>query len=102
MAHNGALHPGVLGTLHLAEHMILDLAIDDGAAVLVEICFDPAAVGAINDLGNLGVVDVEKVRPDADDGAVLLVEPFDVGAVVGGPHVIKPPEVCPFWLIVRR
>lgn len=102
VAHHGALHLGVLGALHLAEHVVLDLAIDDGAAVLVEVGLDPAAVGAVDNLGDLRVVDVEEVGPDTDDGAVLLVELLDIWAIVGGPRMVEPPEVGPSWLIVRR
>lgn len=100
MAHDGALHACVLPALDLTEHVVLDLTVDDGAAVLVEVGLDPAAVSAVDDLGDLRVVDVDEVGPDAHDGSVLLVELLYVGAVVGGPGLVEPPEVGPSWIKV--
>lgn len=97
VAHDGALHARVLAALDLAEHVVLDLAVDHGAAVLIEVGLDPAAVGAVDHLGDLRIVDVDEVGPDAHDGAVLLVELLDVGPVVGRPGVVEPPEIGPSW-----
>lgn len=37
VADDGALHAGMLRAVNLAEHVVLDLAVDHGAAVLVEV-----------------------------------------------------------------
>ena len=121
VADDGALHAGVLDALDLAEHVVLDSSVNHGAAVLVEVglwtwrgsvrghrqgthCpgptdLDPASIGAVDDLGDLGVVDVEEVGPDPDDGPVLLMELLDGRAIVGRVDLVFPPEVGPSWMV---
>ena len=95
VADDGALHPGVLRALHLAEQMVLNLAIDNRATVLVEVRLDPLGVRAVDNLGDLRVVDVDEVGADPNDGAVLVVELLDGWAIVGSPGLVEPPKIRP-------
>lgn len=38
VAHDGTFHPRVLDVVHLAEQVVLDLAVDDQAAVFGKVC----------------------------------------------------------------
>ena len=77
----------------LAEHVVGNLAIDDGGAVLVKVGLDPLAISVVDDSGELGKVEVKEVRANADDGAVFLMEFLHPGCVVSRDDLPKAPEV---------
>jgi hypothetical protein len=83
VADDRALETSMLDLVDLAEHVIGDLAIDDGAAVLVEVCLLPFAVRVVDSARELGIVNVEEVGSDANNWTVLLVELLHAGSIVG-------------------
>ena len=121
VADNGSLESGMLDVVDLAEHVVCNLAINDRAAVLVEVgleekvplansnstaCyamrdsmsyFFPLAVGAINNSGQFRIINVQEVGPQADDGAVFFVELLHPGGIVGRVGLPESPEVGPSY-----
>lgn len=87
------LHLGMFSRARSAEDMVCDLPIDDGAVVVIKfglifilslvdgfmtialskIYLEPFAISAVDGLDQLGVIEVESVRADTDNGSVLLV-----------------------------
>lgn len=87
------LHLGMFSRARRAEDMVCDLPIDDGAVVVIELgliivsslvdgfatkglsktYLEPFAISAVDGLDQLGVIEVEGVRADTDNGPVLLV-----------------------------
>ncbi len=55
----------------------------------------PGLVGAVDGLDQLRVVEIDEVRADAHNRAVLLVELLDAAVVVAGPHEKETPQVGP-------
>ena len=85
------------GWVDLGEHVEDLLAVDHGAAVLVEVGLDPFSVGAVDDAVQIRDVEVQEVRADAHDGAVLLVELLHPGGILARVDLPDTPEVGPSW-----
>lgn len=111
----------MLGLVCRAEQMICDLAIDDGAVVVVELGLScmrrdqqaviidefwervsshlpPLAIGAVKHLDQLRVVEVERVGPNSHNRAILLMKFLDAKVVVARPYDTETPEVRPTWV----
>lgn len=58
---------------------------------------EPFAIGGVDGFDQLGIVEVERVRPDADDGTVLLMELLDDQVVVAGADLSETPQVGVAW-----
>ena len=95
MANDRSLQLGMFDIINLAEHMIRKLAIDIGAAVLVEVCLGPFSVGVVDCGREFWEVEVKEVRTQAHNWAIFLVELLDSWRVVGRDGLTKAPEVRP-------
>lgn len=109
------MHPGVFGRISHAEDVVHNLAIVYDAVVVIELGLDasqrsdrdrlemrrktaylaPGYVGAVDGFDQLRVVEIDEVRADAHNRAVLLVELLHLAVVVTGPHEKEAPQVGP-------
>lgn len=116
---DGALHPGVFGLVSGAEQMIGNLAIDDGAVVVVEFCLleresgsdimcysgspwsiylSPFSISAIEGLDDFRNVKVKSVGSNSNNRAILFVELLDLDMVAPLSDSVKTPEVGPAYM----
>jgi len=95
VAHHRALDLCMEGRINLREHVEDLLPVDHGAAVLVKVGLDPFSVGAVDDAVEIRDVEVQQVRSDADDGAILFMELLHTGGILAGDDLPHTPEVGP-------
>ena len=95
VAHHRALDLRMKGWVHLGEHVEHLLPVDDGAAVLVKVGLDPFSIGAVDDAVEIRDVEVQEVRSNPDDGAVLLMELFHSWGILARPDLPDAPQICP-------
>jgi hypothetical protein len=77
--------------------VVCQLAVDVGAAVLVEVRLGPFSVSVVNSRRELRVVEIKKVRTEADDRTVFLMELLDTWGIVGRDGLTKTPDICPSY-----
>ncbi len=83
------------GRVHLGEHVEDLLLLDDGAAVLVKVGLDPFSIGAVDDAVELRDVEVEEVRANPNNWAVLFMELLHAWGILARPDLPDAPQVCP-------
>lgn len=121
MADYGAFHAGVQSVVDFAEHVVRDLAVDDAAAVLVEVAllslislvvqcsvlsfgntnFLPLRVSGIDGTSELREVEVQKVRSDPDNRPILLVELLHARGILPREYLAKTPQVGPSYVLLE-
>lgn len=87
----------MLHIVHLTEHVVSQLAVDVGAAVLVEVRLCPFAVRVVDCAGEFGIVEIKQVRPEPDNRAVLLVQLLHARRIVSRYGQAEPVDIGPSY-----